>query len=47
MSVTQLAAQQLAQDIARLRRAERKASESMARLSYAFAVVRTRYQIQL
>lgn len=47
MSDTQIAAQQLAQAIARLRQAERLASESVARISYAFAVVRTRYLIQL
>lgn len=47
MSDTQIAAQQLAQAIARLRRAERLAGESIARISFAFAVVRTRFQIQL
>lgn len=47
MSDTQIAAQQLAQAIARLRQAERNASQAVARISYAFAVVRTRFQIQL
>ena len=45
MSDTQIAAQQLAQAIARLRRAERLAGESIARVSLRFAVVRTRYQL--
>lgn len=45
-TATRTAATQLAQAIARYRLAERDAQQATARVSYALAVVRTRYQIQ-
>lgn len=40
MTATQIAAQQLAQAIARLRQAERKAARSMERVDLVFAAAR-------
>lgn len=46
MTDIQLAAQHLARAIAQLRLAERDAGQSIARLGWTYAVVRTRLQIQ-